>query len=76
MKDDERGRTRPKPGRQAPPVMARNRLYVTEESAAQVANVQGSTDADQRRKIRVIDSQAPLPDEAPEEPGAASDSDR
>lgn len=55
----------PVEGREPPPVMGKSRLFITEESAAHVANVHGSFDTDRGRKIREVKGEAPR-DEHPD----------
>jgi hypothetical protein len=54
----------PTEGREPPPVMGRNRLFITEESAAHVANVHSSFDTARGGRMREVDSEAPY-DEHP-----------
>jgi hypothetical protein len=52
----------PRADRPPLPVMGRSELFITEESAAQVANTFRSTDADENNRILDIESRAPTVD--------------
>lgn len=54
----------PSADRPPPPVMGERELFITEESAAQVANTYRSSDADDDNRIREIKSRAPTVDPA------------
>jgi len=56
------------------PVMGHSELYITQESAAQVANVFASTDVDRQGKIREVKGEAPV-EEQPEKWTGVSTSD-
>ncbi len=58
--------------KQPPPVMGERDLFITEESAAQVANTYRSTDADATRPITDIKSRAPTVDPAEKWQGDSS----